>query len=477
MTGLSLDKALISFHPLIVVNNKMNQLLHIALIVIPFMIPTGAKVKAGMSIWQVADRIDIETVPSGFPVGFSILTHGQRQYAAYYDEKHQMTVATRQLGQRKWDSVKLDSKIEWDSHNYITMEIDKNGDLHLAGNMHCVPLIYFRTETPGDIRTLKRLSMTGKEENKCTYPHFIHDATGRLVFNYRNGKSGNGQRLYNVYHPKSRTWSRLLKTPLFDGEGKRNAYPNGPKIGPDKRFHVLWVWRDTFDCATNNNLSYARSPDLIHWETASGQAVELPMTLANKNLIVDPIPSGGGIINGGARLFFDSQNRPMVVYHKSDVQNYMQIYVARFENGLWVKKQLTDWNKPVLFSGGGSMGFIGIRVYTPKKVRKDVWVVGYRHRDYGSGRIAFSETSLRLVTDQPKLGTRELPSEIYRPEIKFQGITVRRAIDIGNSGDPDIRYILKWDVLPPNYDRKRTGLLPPPSMLRMYKLVRNASQN
>ncbi len=46
--------------------------------------------------------------------------------------------------------------------------------------------------------------------------------------------------------------------------------------------------------------------------------------------------------------------------------------------------------------------------------------------------------------------------------------------DLGGSGDPDVRYVLKWDVLPPNYDRERRGPLPPPAMLRLYKLVRGA---
>ena len=222
-------------------NGKTRVLIATALIVML----AGNDASAGESLWRVADRVDIENVPSWFPVGFSLLTHGKRQYVAYYDAKHQMTVGTRTLGRRQWQSVKLDSKVGWDSHNGITMAVDGNGDLHVSGNMHCVPLVYFRTDTPGDITTLKRLPMTGKDEKRCTYPHFLHDEAGRLVFHYRDGGSGNGRRLYNVYDPKSGIWSRLLETPLFEGQGLRNAYPGGPVVGPDKRFHVFWVWRDT----------------------------------------------------------------------------------------------------------------------------------------------------------------------------------------------------------------------------------------
>ncbi len=43
--------------------------------------------------------------------------------------------------------------------------------------------------------------------------------------------------------------------------------PQGPVRGPDGLFHVVWVWRDTPDRATNHHLSYARSRDLQRWET------------------------------------------------------------------------------------------------------------------------------------------------------------------------------------------------------------------
>jgi hypothetical protein len=434
----------------------------------------GNHARASESLWRVADRVDIETVPSWFPVGFSLLTHGPHQYVAYYDSQHQMSVGLRTLGQHKWQMVKLDSKVGWDSHNSITMTIDGNGDLHLSGNMHGVPLIYFRTDIPGDITTLLRLPMTGKDEQRCTYPHFLLDAAGRLVFHYRDGSSGNGRRFYNVYDLQSRSWSRLFEKPLFEGQGKRNAYPSGPVFGPDKRFHVFWVWRDSSDCATNNNLSYARSPDLIHWETATGDAVELPMTLETEGLMVDPIPSGGGIINGGAKLVFDSQHRPMIAYHKSDTNDNMQLYVARLDEGKWMRRVITTWEKPVKFSGGGAMPFIGIRLSMPQRVEQGVWVVGYRHRDYGRGKVAFNETTLRPLASKFKPRPREFPVELGRPEIKFEGIGVRRAPDLGESGDQNVRYVLTWDVLPPNHDRKRSGPLPPASMLRVFKLVRRA---
>ncbi len=422
--------------------------------------------------YRIAETIEIDTVPSWFPVGFCLLTHGEGQYAAYYNADHQMIVARRELGDRQWRKVELPSKIGWDSHNYITMAVDSTGHLHLSGNMHCVPLIYFRTREPGDIATFERLPMTGQEEQRCTYPRFLNDADGRLLFTYRSGGSGNGRRFYNGYDVATKTWTRFFDAPLFEGQGKRNAYPNGPTRGPDGLFHVVWVWRDTPDCATNHDLSYARSRDMKHWETAGGKPVSLPLLLEQSELCVDPVPSGGGIINGCQKLAFDSRNRPVIAYHKSDDNGHMQIYITRFEDGQWKRHPLTTWEKEIAFSGGGAMPFIGISVGTLAKVEPDLFLVTYRHRDYGSGRIVLDEATLR-PTDRTVAQPSSRPKELSRPTIAFEGIGVKLAGDLGGPNDPDVKYILRWETLPAHHDRPRQPPLPPASVLKLVKLKRS----
>jgi hypothetical protein len=146
--------------------------------------------------------------------------------------------------------------------------------------MHACPLIYFRATTPNDVESLEQVkSMVGDYENRCTYPSFMRDKNERLIFTYRDGSSGNGNQIWNVYDESTQTWSRLLEKPLFDGQGAMNAYFVGPTLGADGYFHVCWVWRDTPDAATNHDLSYARSPDLIHWEKSTGEPYELPITI------------------------------------------------------------------------------------------------------------------------------------------------------------------------------------------------------
>lgn len=421
--------------------------------------------------YRMVDSIDVDTVPSWFPVGFCLLTHQGQQYVAYYNEQHQMMVGRRALGQREWQKVALPSKVGWDSHNYITMAVDSAGYLHLAGNMHCVPLIYFRTAEPGDITTFARQPMTDQEEQRCTYPRFLTDADGNLLFMYRSGSSGNGRRFFNRYDVAAQRWTRFLDSPLFDGEGQRNAYPHGPIQGPDGLFHVVWVWRDTPDCATNHHLSYARSRDLKHWETAAGTAVRVPLTLDQAPLCVDPIPSGGGIINGCERLAFDTAGRPMISYHKSDEQGHMQIYVTRFEDGQWRSRPITTWAKNITFGGGGAMPFIGISISGLEQPEPGLFSITYRHRDYGSGRIVLDEETLRPV-ERTVAAVAEHPPKLTRPTIAFDGISVRLAHDLGGLDDADTKFVLRWETLEAHHDRPRTPPLPPASTLQLVELQR-----
>src|SRR6056297_41142 len=134
--------------PRFVMRNNFFTPLMLLVFSLSFLLPSQRPFAA---TYRVADTLEIDTVPSWFPVGFCLLTHGQQQYVAYYNDQHEMVVACRKLEDRKWQQTVLPSKIGWDSHNYVTMAVDAAGYLHLSGNMHCVPLVYFRTEKPGDI--------------------------------------------------------------------------------------------------------------------------------------------------------------------------------------------------------------------------------------------------------------------------------------------------------------------------------------
>ncbi len=418
---------------------------------------------------KAVEVLDVATVWAGHPVGFCLLTAGGRQFAAYYDAERRMTVAARRPGEKKWQYKILPSRVVWDSHNYITLAADDDGHLHLSGNMHCVPLIYFRTTRPWAIDSFERVGrMTGELEKRCTYPKFMRGAGGELIFHYRDGGSGRGNEIYNVYDLKTRTWRRLLDKPLTDGRGKMNAYAHGPVKGPDGRFHLCWVWRDTPDCSTNHDISYARSKDLVKWETAEGKPVPLPITIETPGVIVDPSPPKGGLINMSFGIGFDADGRPVVSYHKYDAAGKSQIYNARWEGGRWRIVQTSNWSTRWEFSGGGSVP-CEVRAGTVRPLPDGGLAQSWRHAKAGSGTWRLDARTLKpagTVTSAPTL-----PRGLGRVESKFPGMGVRWAHDLGTSGEPGARYILRWETLGPNRDRPRKGNLPEAGPLRLYKIV------
>jgi len=416
----------------------------------------------------VVETLDVAPVWAGHPVSFCLLTHGDRQFASFYDADRTMTVAVRALAEKEWHLVRLPEQVGWDSHNYITMAVDDDGFLHLSGNMHVDPLVYFRTQKPLDIDTFARAPMVGEKEDRTTYPRFLRGAKDELLFTYRDGKSGNGDQIYNVYDTETKTWRRLLDAPLTSGQGKMNAYLNGPLRGPDERFHLCWVWRDTSGCELNHDPCYARSDDLVHWETGAGVPIPLPMTIENAD-IVDPVPVRGGIINGNTRLGFDSQHRPVVSYHKFDEAGNTQIYSARLEDGAWKIYQTTDWDYRWEFSGGGSIRF-EIRLSSVQPHGKGTLEQGYRHDKYGSGTWLLDETTLKPIgtVDKPPA----YPKELSVVQSDFPEMQIRRAGDLGRGPDPATWYILQWETLGRNRDHPREGPLPPPSMLKLVTLRR-----
>ncbi len=340
----------------------MNKILLAALLLLAI----GQMAEGAEKVFLAVKRsIFVDNVWAGCPVGYAATVRNGRQYVAYYDADRQMTIACRSLDSETWQFKKLDDQVGWDSHNYVTLAFDSEGYIHVSGNMHCVPLRYYRSTKPEDIDSIVGVHrMTGELEARATYPRFYTGPSGEFLFTYRDGGSGNGNNIVNAYDVRTRTWKRYSDKPLFDGEGERNAYQAGPARDKNGIYHLAWVWRDTPDCATNHDVSYAQSPDLNHWRSSDGTPVALPLTLENAE-IIDRVQIHGGLMNS-ERLSFDAEGRPMVSYIKFDPKGRTQIYTMRLEERGWKRYQTTDWADRWDFSGGGSIdGMIGFSGPSP----------------------------------------------------------------------------------------------------------------
>ncbi|RPI01536.1 MAG: hypothetical protein EHM64_15570 [Ignavibacteriae bacterium] len=438
-----------------------------SLLLFPFLLMCGCIAGANFKYTgsERISTISIGSVPSSFPVNFSLFTSGSRQYAAYYDSSHQLTLASRELHKSIWDMSKLDSKVGWDSHNYLSLILDDEGYIHLVGNMHSSPLVYFRSTLPFDIHSMQAIhTMTGKDEEVTTYPVFMRGPKGELLFHYRYGRSGSGYEIFNLWDAGKRQWKRLLDTPLTDGRGLMNAYMQGPLLGPDGWYHLLWVWRNSPDCATNHTLSYARSKDLLHWESIRSEGVKLPITLEDNQLVIDTTSVNGGLINIGIKIGFDKIGKILIGYHKYDSLGNTQLFLARFRHGAWIHCQVTHWGYRWDFKGVGTI--VNELLIEPPRFSSKIGTIvfGYHHIKYGDGQIVINDDTLEPVETQPIETT--YPKELDSLRSPFPGMVVNKVFDAGNAPAGE-HYLLRWETLSPNRDQQRQENMPTNSLLEL----------
>jgi hypothetical protein len=248
-----------------------------------------------------------------------------------------------------------------------------------------------------------------------------------------------------------------------------NAYCTVPERGPDGRFHIVWVWRDTPDCASNHDISYARSDDLVQWTDSAGRPLALPITVETGD-IVDPVPPGGGLLNVNRELGFDNAGRPVVTYHKYDANGDLQVYAARRESDAWRIVQVSDWKGyRWAFSGGGSI-LVEVNVGAVRPLGHGRLALNYRY-PRGSGVWVLDESTLRPIPGATTPREESLvPAAFTRVESGFPGMKKRVRRDAGH-GPPGVRFALTWETLEANRDRPRQPPLPNPSLLRVVRMT------
>ncbi|WP_197026173.1 BNR repeat-containing protein [Arthrobacter sp. 9MFCol3.1] len=414
--------------------------------------------------YRYVSTTQVGTTWAGQPVGQGILVAGNTQYVAYYDASRRLVVKSR-VGAASWVTKVLDTSVGWDSHNYVTMELDARGNLHVAGNMHVSNLNYYITSAPGNVATLTRVPtlVNAKLESAVTYPQFLKSASGELFFMFRNGGSGNGSNYVYRFVTATGSWQLVTSGALLDGQGQSSAYSRAPIAGPDGYFHMVWMWRDTPDVATNHSLSYARTKDFVHWQNAMGADLNLPLTRQSPTM-VDPAAVGSGLSNSIVRLGFDGAKRPVISYTRYDAARGNQLFLARADNlGTWHRAQVTRWSGVFPVTGTGSIQF-PFSAGTAQPAANSTLQLSYSC--LGKGRtIVLDETSLQVKSDtrsvSPLVGKPVLPVLRNDPQL----VTNKASTTAGKS-----LYILQWRSMPLNNDKPR-AVIPPaePLLILEYK--------
>ncbi|MEU4689097.1 BNR repeat-containing protein [Actinoplanes sp. NPDC023714] len=243
-----------------------------------------------------------------------IVTVGNRQYAAFWDQAGYVNLSRRQLPGGDWQNLRFTDyrTTSTDSHNTISIGIaPADGTIHLAFDTHSSQFRYRRsaaglatsatwsTGSFGAVQT--RLTATSMDV--VTYPQFFAHPDGTLQLAIRTGYSGTGDEV--LYEYRSGAWTYIGE--FIDGTtAGNNAYLFGIEYDDydpaAPLLHVTWTVRETSDASTNHDLYYAYSKDRGRtWRNNAGTVIATsgsnPLRSDAADLKVWGIAQNRGLIN------------------------------------------------------------------------------------------------------------------------------------------------------------------------------------
>jgi len=270
----------------------------------------------------------------------ALVSHKSHQYVAFYDADRQVCLARRELPAGDWAIVRFADYAfkSNDAHNTISLGIcPEDGTIHLAFDHHGHPL-HYRVSRKGVVNRPKGMTwdaslfgpITSELEKgrsiRITYPRFWQTPDGGLQFCYRQGGSGNGDRMLVDYDAETGAWVNTRQIDsgqgLFEDDmGKsqsRCSYPNGYAYGPGGKLHVTWVWRESSQ-GSNHDLMYAYSEDRGNtWLNNRGEALPAPAHVNSPGIRVVDIDRGHGLMNTHGQAIDSLGRVHVVVWHCTD---------------------------------------------------------------------------------------------------------------------------------------------------------------
>lgn len=283
----------------------------------------------------------------------SIVTFQNYQFIAYYDIDGFLLLGKRTLDSNEWETLRTPFKGNVrDAHNSISIMVDGDGYIHVSWDHHDNELRYARGKSPLSLELCDKEPMTGLNENKVTYPEFYRMPDGDLIFMYRSGFSGGGNLVLNRYSLKEKQW-RQVQQNVIDGEGECNAYWQAC-VDNKGIIHLSWVWRDTWDVASNHDLCYARSADGgVTWEKSNGEPYQGVITRKNAEYALR-IPQNSELINQTSMTTDDKNNPYIASYWRSQDSDVPQFHVVYHDGKKWNDLNLDFRKTAFSLKGGGT---------------------------------------------------------------------------------------------------------------------------
>lgn len=397
-----------------------------------------------------------------------------------------------------------------DSHNLVSAAVDRQGFVHVTGNVHNAPLRVWRSTSPDDPTTLRstatpgpmdgvwvvtdrtgsevrRYLDAGAELGACSYPTFFHGPGDQLFLSWRNGESGRGNQFLYAYDESSKRWvsvagEDMRYAPYPDGrillEGMSadvSPYPTSPVEGPDGWWWMVWVWRaDPTMADTNGRLSAARSRDLGQWSGLDGTPLPATIAFSTPGVVVDDLPmSGSGLLNDATRIGFDRGGAPVIAYYRyvgSGSARTTQLFVARPDGASrqWALSQVSSWTGVYDLTRLGTsqqgVAVTSLSAPVPAAAPDDV-AIRYA-RSTGSARVVTIGTgttpgSARVVRDGPVAPTASAAAVTQRSvdSVQYPGLAARLATtEPFDDGGRQVVWALRWDAGPYRVDGRAPGV-------------------
>ncbi len=294
----------------------------------------------------------------------SITTYNGSIYYVYTNPARQMVVGKiNPAGVKQLDTVfDLEMGLDEKYHICPTIGVDKNGYIHICGDMHNDGWKYFRSNRPEDISTwTRRYDLPGLS---VTYPTIFYDKNREmyLLFRHRQDGTGGGNHRAGIakYNVESSTFTMLGGISYTEKNGtvpttKTMAWANGWGgndcwyIKPSHRVYfdgnnrmhfiacVINVCLGTLSSTdvyspsllkggyeSNTHILYAYSDDTGRtWRKAGGALISsLPLTVNNASIALDRTAQHD-IIGGESELGAFNTNTPVISYRLfSDNSNH-----------------------------------------------------------------------------------------------------------------------------------------------------------
>ena len=283
----------------------------------------------------------------------SLVTFRDTQFIAFYDAESYVVLGKRKVGTASWVIARTQYLGNTaDAHNSISIAVDGEGFLHLSWDHHNNSLRYAKGVVPLSLEIGSKTTMTGKVENKVSYPEFYSLPDGDLLFFYRDGGSGQGNLVINKYNTSKKEWTQLHQR-LIDGEKVRNAYWQACTDN-EGVIHLSWVWRESPDVSSNHDLCYARSKDGgLTWEKSTGEKYRLPITAATAEYAMR-VPQKSELINQTSMMADEKGNPFIATYWRNEGSNVPTYQVVYINEKKWQLATLPIRKTPFSLSGMGS---------------------------------------------------------------------------------------------------------------------------